>query len=270
MKQSRMKQKKRISETNVTASSYILSLAFHALLFLLISLAIIGGGGTAAGDHPAGKAAGVKADKSIPISMVYVPAKPRPAGGEETSAEETAAAETQPEIHSEIVIERVERPTERTNRAVRDDRTERSDSRRGENRGDGTSNGVQGGTSDTDASRPEKIGDGGIADGGQGSAISPFPNGAFGKFDVDCSKGDENRGVSGESVFDVVFQDGKLDATPSGGSVVGDTGTIKKAIRNIIENFHPEALPSGAGGVIKGKIVCRYARCEVNECSLIK
>lgn len=96
-----------------------------------------------------------------------------------------------------------------------------------------------------------------------------FPRDAFGIFNIECSKGDDNREVSGESIFDVVLQDGKLDVTPSGEDVFGDNTTIKRAIKSIFENFHPEALPPGEDGEFHGKITCCYNLCRMNECQLM-
>lgn len=105
---------------------------------------------------------------------------------------------------------------------------------------------------------------------GNGMSESPFPTGAFGVFDVACSKMDENKGLTGTSEFEVKFKDGGLEVIPIAEKVVGDMGTIKTAIWKIEKNFKPDALPSGLGGVFRGKIVCGYNQCMVNECRIAR
>ncbi|MEW5946649.1 MAG: hypothetical protein AB1742_10670 [bacterium] len=235
----------RRSEVNATVASYLISITVHCVIVLLLALLL---------GRVAGRAAGTEAKEYYPVDVVYVPgAVEAPAGAEAQPSVATEETGVLPEV-SEVQVE--EKIQERAAPAE----AEREGKTAGEAQAAGEEEAAQ--------EQPAMKGDEGVAEMGAGVRESPFPTGAFGAFEVYCSKTDENRGVSGESYFEAVFRDGALSVIPDAGRLVGDTTTIKKAVWFIQNNFSLSALGAEPGGVYRGTIRCSYDCAGRNVCVL--
>ncbi|MEW6201033.1 MAG: hypothetical protein AB1546_03595 [bacterium] len=242
-----MKKKSRKSDQITTLVSYLLSLVIHGAVFLLLILLF---------GQAAGRAAGERGKKFIAVDLVYVAKAAETAKTAEPAASEKM--ETAPVVESEVeVVKAVEKS--RVKPLEKKEELKGKDTKRLE--GEGVSE---------EQSQPSRTGEEGKAAAGKGIKESPFPTGAFGLFEVPCSKTDENMGITGESYYEVIYKDGALTVIPVMDRLIGDTTTINKARRGIEQNFKADELPQDAEGVLRGLMRCRYERCEENKCEMVK
>lgn len=253
-----MKQKK--SDANVTIASYLISIAFHALLLLVVALFI---------GRVAGRAAGIEEKEYVPISVVYVPAEPKAAP--EPPEPRPKPRPPEPVVEAEVEVVEVEQPEEEPIIVVEPEPEPETEEETSAAEAVVLEDEVsEEGESLEKSLQPEEEGEEGETEDGQGVSPSKFPNGIFAPYEQkNCNKKDDSFNRKGKSEYEVIFKEGRLEV-----ELIYFDGVNRKTAqmtnRLIKGNFPINKLPFEPGGILRGRIVCDYECGSKNTCMMVE